>query len=111
GFNVLVVSTDCFTRGLTRIFVVPPHVRHGLHRDFLRAAMTSMLNEQRDEQPDDGDRCTGAVLEVWVSNPIQELLLVLFPKTAPIGVTRIDLAQDTFVPRLACLAPLCCLCM
>ena len=96
---------------MTRIFIVTPHVRDRLHRDFLRAAMTPMLDEQHDEHPDDGDRGTDAVLEVWIPNPIQELFLVLFPDTAPIGVTRIDLAQDALVPRLARLAPLCCLCM
>jgi hypothetical protein len=71
---------------------VTPYVRDGLHSDFLRAPMTSMLNEQHDEQPDDGDRGTDTVLEVRIPEPIQKLLLVLFPDTAPIGVTRIDLA-------------------
>ena len=63
---MLVVSPDRFTRGLTRIFVVTPNVRDGLHCDFLRAAMTDVLGEQHDKQPDDGDRGTETVLEVWI---------------------------------------------
>ena len=103
GFDVLVVSPDRFTRDLPRVFVVTPNVRDGLHCDFLRAAMTDVLSEQHDEQPDNGDRGPETVLEVWIPDLIQELLLALFPDRTVIGVIRIDLAQRSFVPGLACL--------
>jgi hypothetical protein len=66
GFNVLVVSPDA-----SRAVCV--HIRRDAARPPWTArrpcgAMTSMLNEQHDEQPNDGDRGTDTVLEVWIPN-------------------------------------------
>ena len=109
GFNVLVVSPDCFPRGLTRVFIVTPNVRHGLHCEFLGAAMTHVLGEQHDKQPDDGGRAPETVLEIWIPDLVQELPLVLFPDCTPVRVIRVDVAQHSFVPGLAHFASLGCL--